>query len=294
MPERFHVSTIAIIGVGLIGGSLALALKREKRVDQVIGVGRSRANLERALHLGVIDQIADDPAHAVAQAEITILATPVNTIAGLFETILPAIKGDKVITDVGSVKLGICEAAVALGDQRCRFVPGHPIAGKENSGVDSATAELFADHNVVLTPQADTDADALELTRQMWIASGAKVLMLDATVHDRVLAMTSHLPHVLAYAMVDVFAHSTDLADCYAMAAGGFYDFSRTASSDPEMWRDICMMNRTQLMQHIDQFSDDLARIRRMIDESDGAALEDLFRAAKEARSLVAERRKPV
>ena len=298
---------LAVIGVGLIGGSVARALKAGNRVGTVIGAGRSRANLERALGLGVIDAIADDPAHAAEQADIILLAVPVNAMAGVLESLRPVLDrneaGKKIVTDTGSVKAGVCEAAAAvLGDKIGRFVPGHPVAGKEHSGVDAATADLFENHNVVLTPLARTDADALEQIRQMWAAAGARVSTMEVSRHDRVLSVTSHLPHVLAYAMVDFFAAGGDtndgddgdhdLAHCYDMAAGGFYDFTRTASSDPEMWRDICLMNRGQILRHIDRFTERLRHIGRLIDQSDGDALEALFTDARETRSRVTERRK--
>ena len=285
---------LAVIGVGLIGGSVALALKAQKRVGKVIGAGRSRENLQRALDLGGIDEIADSAVSAAAQADIILLATPVNAIAELLEAIRPALDRDKVITDVGSVKAGVCAAASAvLGDNLCRFVPGHPVAGKEHSGVASASADLFHNHNVVLTPSAHTDADAIERVAQLWAAIGARVNTMDAELHDRVLSLTSHLPHVLAYAMVDFFANSGDLAHGYDMAAGGFYDFTRTASGDPEMWRDICLMNRQQILRHIEQFIEQLQRIGGLIERADGDALERLFTTARQTRSQVAERRKP-
>ena len=292
--EHFHVPVLAVIGVGLIGGSVALALKQQKRVGKVIGAGRSRQSLQRALDLGGIDEIADSAACAAAQADLILLATPVNAIAELLGVIMPHLDQNKVLTDVGSVKAGVCAAARAvLGDNLRRFVPAHPVAGKEHSGVASASADLFYNHNVVLTPSAHTDADAIERVTQLWSALGARVSTMDAELHDRVLSLTSHLPHVLAYAMVDFFADSGDLAHGYAMAAGGFYDFTRTASSEPEMWRDICLMNRQQILRHIDQFTERLARIRGSIEQSDGDALQRLFVAARETRSRVAERRKP-
>ncbi len=295
MPEqKFYTPRLAIFGVGMIGGSVALALKRHQRVGHVIGVGRSRANLEKALQLGVIDQIIDAPLPAVEQADVILLATPVNTIAGLFQKILPALDQSKIVTDVGSVKRGICDAAAAtLGEQNSRFVPGHPVAGKEHSGVVAASADLFEEQNVVLTPAANTDADALETIRQMWSVIGARVSIMDPQLHDRVLSVTSHLPHVLAYAMVDFFANCEDASHVYDMAAGGFYDFSRTASSDAEMWRDICLMNRAQILQHIDQFKLRLDNISDMLVRTDGAALENLFASAKKSRLRIIEKRAP-
>lgn len=287
-----HAHRLAVIGVGLIGGSLALKLKQQQWVAHIIGVDRSRANLEQALRCGVIDQIAEDAAHAAAQADVILLATPPHAIARQFKALRSALDDTKVVTDVGSVKSEICAAATAsLGNKIARFVPAHPVAGKENSGVQAATAELFHNHNVVLTPLPDTAADALQLVTRMWGATGATVSTMAPAQHDRVLSLTSHLPHVLAYAMVDFFATFEDLAGAYDMAAGGFYDFSRTAASNPEMWRDICAMNRGQILPHIQQFQARLKRIEKMIETNDGAALERLFAAAKEVRSQVAERR---
>ncbi|MGI9311114.1 MAG: prephenate dehydrogenase, partial [bacterium] len=172
-------------------------------------------------------------------------------------------------------------------------VPGHPVAGKERSGVAAAAADLFDGCNVALTPLARTDADALGLVRRMWRAIGARVIRMEVEAHDRALALTSHLPHVLAYAMVDLFAASADDDRLHDLVAGGFYDFTRTASSDAEMWRDICLMNRTKILRHIDSFGERLAHLRDLIERADGAALESLFAAAKESRASLAERRKP-
>ncbi|MDD9874697.1 MAG: prephenate dehydrogenase/arogenate dehydrogenase family protein [Gammaproteobacteria bacterium] len=299
----FHIPALAVIGVGLIGGSLALALKRRGRVGRVIGAGRSRASLEKALRLGAIDAIAAHPAEAAQAADLIFLSAPVGATAGLLEAIAPALDADKIATDAGSVKGGVCAAAQAvLGARAGRFVPGHPVAGKEHSGVGAASADLFQNHNAVITPLAHTDAGALETVRRMWRAVGARVITLPPELHDQVLALTSHLPHVLAYAMVDLFAASAvaDAADRAAgpglygdMAAGGFYDFTRTASSDAEMWRDICLMNRAQILPHLAAFAGRLERLGQLIEQADGAALERLFAAARNTRTQVAERRPP-
>lgn len=300
----FHIPALAVIGVGLIGGSLALALKRRGRVGRVIGAGRSRASLEKALRLGVIDAIAAHPAEAAQAADLIFLSAPVGATADLLEAIAPALDADKIATDAGSVKGGVCAAAEAvLGARAGRFVPAHPVAGKEHSGVGAAGADLFENHNAVITPLARTDAGALQTVQQMWRAVGARVITLPPELHDRVLALTSHLPHVLAYAMVDLFAASAAAADSadpsagpglYGdMAAGGFYDFTRTASSDAEMWRDICLMNRAQILPHLAAFTGRLERLGRLIERADGAALERLFAAARNTRAQVAERRPP-
>ena len=291
--ERFHLPILAVIGVGMIGGSVALALKRAGAVGRVIGAGRTRASLERAVELGVIDDIAAGAADAAAQAGLTLLAAPVSASAELFAAIRPVLGERSVVTDVGSVKRGVCDAADAhLGARARRFVPGHPVAGKEHSGVDAAAADLFENHHVALTPTARTDADALALVRRMWGVAGARVTEIDAELHDRVLSLTSHLPHLLAYAMVDMFAASDDLALCRDMSAGGFYDFTRTASSDVEMWRDICLMNRAQLGAHLREYAAQLERIGTLLEQADGDALERLFADAKRMRATVAERRK--
>ena len=284
------IPRLCIIGVGLIGGSLALSLKKNRLTERVIGIGRSAANLELAKRLGAIDEIADSSA-AVAEADMVVLSTPVKSIAGLFTEIKPFVKSHTIITDVGSVKVGICKAAAALGDNHKQFVAAHPVAGKEHSGVAAANADLFKNHNVVLTPDKNTDPAAIELVSEMWQATGAKVRMMEAESHDRVLALTSHLPHMLAYAMVDLFANSADANVGYDMAAGGFYDFTRTASSDAEMWRDICLMNRHHLLTHIDQFANHLSQLRTHIENADGDTLAEIFAAAKRTRAAVDKNR---
>ena len=278
MTESFFKPSPAIFGVGLIGGSLALSLKKAGAVDRVVGVGRSRANLENALDLGIIDEIVTDPAVAARECETIVLATPVDTMPGLLEIISPFIDKTKVVTDVGSVKSGVVEAAVAvLGDKTGRFVPGHPIAGKEKSGAGSAVGDLFAQHKVVLTPLEQTDEDALAKIESMWRLTGAELHEMDVATHDRVLSITSHLPHLLAYSMMNYVSDCDEKALCFEMAAGGFNDFTRTASSDPVMWRDISLMNRKDLLIAIAQYQDELAHVKRMVSDGDTAALTDYF-----------------
>jgi len=313
----FHIPTLAVIGVGLIGGSLALALKRGGHVGRVVGAGRSRANLQTARRLGVIDAVADSPQAAVAGADVVLLAAPVGATEFLLDAIAPALPPAAVVTDVGSVKTWVCEAAEdVLGAGVRRFVPGHPVAGKEHSGVVAARAELFDAHNVALTPLDDTDADALRVVQRMWAAAGAHVITMRPELHDRVLALTSHLPHVLAYAMVDLFADANagrldqllagfagdgdgdgegDAADAKLygdMAAGGFYDFTRTASSDPEMWRDICMTNRENILHQLMLFIDRVQSFVMLLGANDIEGLERLFEAARNTRARVGDRRK--
>ncbi len=291
-PSLF-IPTLAIIGVGLIGGSLAIALKHAGKVGRIIGVGRSRSNLETAQQLGAIDEIQVDLKQAVRESDVILLATPVNTIADLLNAVAPEISGSKIVTDVGSVKRGIVNAARdALGKQYSRFVPGHPVAGKEKSGIAAASGDLFENHKVILTPTEETDSDACQTIEKMWAVVGATVKLMNVDDHDRVLSITSHLPHVLAYVMMDFLSTSPERQSCYEMAAGGFYDFTRTASSDPEMWRDISIMNRTRLLEHIAKYQDQLKNVARMIAAGDEKAIEDLYASAKQARSLVTEKRK--
>ena len=200
---------MAIFGVGLIGGSLAMDLKKTGSVSRVIGVGRSRANLDKALEKGVIDEVAQSVGDAVNSADIIVLATPVNTINDLFAQIQPHMNAGKVITDVGSVKSGVIESARArLGSYFCRFVPGHPVAGREKSGIDAAVDGLFENHKVILTPADQTDKDAVDLVHRLWQDTGALLSYMDPVVHDRVLTVTSHLPHMLAYVMMNFLARS--------------------------------------------------------------------------------------
>jgi prephenate dehydrogenase len=281
-PPR--VRKLAVVGVGLIGGSFALALRRAGCVAQITGVGRSRANLERAKALGVIDGDAglED---AVRGADLVFLATPVGATGPVLRTIAPHLGADTVVTDAGSTKRDVVAAArEALGARFARFVPGHPIAGAEQSGVEAARAELFSGKRTVLTPVAETAADAFATVRELWRACGAEVHEMTPETQDQVFAAVSHLPHLVAYALVhDIATHeSADLL--FEYAASGFRDFTRIASSHPEMWRDICMANRTALLAELAKFESVLADARRLLEARDAAGLERLFEGARRAR----------
>jgi prephenate dehydrogenase len=291
--KRFHVSTLAIVGVGMIGGSLSLALKQRGMVSHVIGIGRSMVNLEKALSLKTIDEISTDIADAARRADIIVLATPVGAMAKALEQITPELDATKIVTDVGSVKQGVVNQAMTImGEKFSRFVPAHPVAGKEHSGVAAASADLYEKHKVAITPHADSDLDSCKTIEHMWRSVGADVVKMEVAEHDRVLAMTSHLPHVLAYAMVHFFAGSADKDKCYEMAAGGFYDFTRIASSDPAMWRDICRMNKSEVLEHIQGFQEKLNEIVQLLETGNGEEIEKLFSGAKKARAIVTEKRK--
>lgn len=279
-----QVRRLAIVGVGLIGGSFALAARGAGCVKEIVGTGRSRVNLERAKARGVID--GDAPlAEAVRGADLVLLAMPVGATAAVLKTIAPHLGTDTVVTDAGSTKSDVVAAARdALGGRFARFVPGHPIAGAEQSGVDAARAELFSGKRTVLTPVAETAADACATVRDLWRACGAEVHEMTPETHDQVFAAVSHLPHLIAYALVhDVATHDTaDLLFQYA--ASGFRDFTRIASSHPEMWRDICMANRTALLAELTRFESVLAEARRLLEAHDAAGLERMFDGARRAR----------
>jgi len=273
---------LAVIGVGLIGGSFALALKQAKKVSKVVGVGRNAANLRLALERGVIDAIAPDPGAAARDADLVLVAAPVAQFPAIFAALA---ESKALITDGGSTKRDVIAAArKALGKRIARFVPAHPIAGAEKSGAAAAKAELFQDRRVVLTPLKENAKASVAAVEAAWSACGAKVSRMDAEEHDAVLAAVSHLPHVLAYALVHDVAKRNNSAQLFSFAAGGFRDFTRIASSHPEMWRDICLANRDRLLQELKLYANELGSIRRLIDKGDGAGLEKLFAAAREAR----------
>ena len=276
---------VTIIGVGLIGGSLARALRRGSLCSHITGYGRREEHLRRAVELGVIDDYDTDIREAVAAADLVVLATPLSTTEGLLRVMAPALKKDAVITDVGSAKGAVAAAAEkTLGDHLDRFVPGHPIAGTEESGVEHSFAELFDDHLVILTPLSQNDPGTVERIRMMWERCGARVVSTDLSHHDRVLAATSHLPHTLAYALVDCLAEMEEREEIFRFAAGGFRDFTRIASSNPEMWHDICLANREQLLRVLDDFEDHLTAVREAIAANDGGRLLAIFKRAKQAR----------
>ena len=274
---------VAVIGVGLIGGSFALALKQAKLASHVVGVGRNAANLKLALERGAIDSIAPDPATAARGADLILVATPVAQFPSVFASLADA---KAVITDGGSTKRDVIAAArKALGKKVAQFVPAHPIAGAENSGPAAASAELFRNRRVVLTPLRENSKPAIAKVEAAWAACGARVSRMDPEEHDAVLATVSHLPHVLAYALVHGVAKRNNSEQLFSFAAGGFRDFTRIASSHPEMWRDICVANRDRLLQELKSYANDLGSIRKLIQKGDAAGLEKLFAAARDARN---------
>lgn len=281
----FFVQRLAVIGVGLIGGSLARALREANAVGEVIGCGRDAAHLQRAQDLGVVDRWTTEPDKAVAGADLIVIAAPVGAMPSLFGQIQPALSANAVITDVGSTKGSVIAAAQAVfGEVPAQFVPGHPIAGAEKAGVEASFPQLFHQRRVILTPTGTTHPDALARVRAMWQRVGAQVNEMSAEHHDQVLAATSHLPHVLAYALVDHLAAMDDRMEIFAYAAGGFRDFTRIASSSPEMWADIACANRQALASVLDDYLKDLGLLRDAIARDDHAALVTIFERAKQAR----------
>ncbi len=279
------IKRLTVIGVGLIGGSLARALRLAGFVGEVVGCGRSLANLHRAIELGVIDRYYQDPAQAVAGADLVFIAVPLGAMAGTFAAIRDHLSPDAILTDGGSVKGSVvADARQVFGQLPGHFVPGHPIAGTEQSGVDASFAELYNHRRVILTPLPETDPVATAKVQAMWEACGAEVTHMGVAHHDEVLAATSHLPHLLAYSLVDSLARLRENDEIFRYAAGGFRDFTRIASSHPVMWRDICLANRQALGQMLARFQGDLAELAADVEHGDGEALLEVFERAKAAR----------
>ncbi|MEM7542601.1 MAG: prephenate dehydrogenase/arogenate dehydrogenase family protein [Pseudomonadota bacterium] len=282
------INKLVVIGVGLIGGSLARALRRADAVGEIVGVGRSRANMEKALSLGVIDRIADQAHHAVSGAEVIFIGATLGATERILEDLAGVLGNDTILTDAGSTKSRLTRhARNVLGENFSRFVPGHPIAGTEESGVEASFPELFERHKVILTPVAETDGGALAQVESMWRTVGAEVVKMDPDKHDRLLAATSHLPHVLAYGLVDALARRADAEEIFDYAAGGFRDFTRIASSNPEMWRDISLANAAALADVLNDFSQVFAELSDAIRSGDAAAIERIYARAKQTRDRV-------
>ena len=284
------INRLCIIGVGLIGGSLARDLKREHLVGEVVGASRNASNLQRALALGVIDRYETDLAAAVKGADMVVVAVPLGAMAGVFRALEGQLDAGAVMTDVGSAKGSVLEAAAdAFGAMPDFLVPAHPIAGTEHSGVGASLEGLFRNRMVIITPTPQTRADALEKVKSMWQATGAKITEMEPAHHDEVLAATSHLPHMLAYTLVDVLGRMEERVEIFRYAAGGFRDFTRIASSDPQMWHDICFANRDALLHALEHFSGDLNEAIDAIRRGDSEAIKSLFTRAKALRDRYAK-----
>ena len=284
--KRLRIGKLVVIGVGLIGGSFSLALKKAKVVKHVVGVGRTRRNLDTALRMGVIDEAERDPQIATRGADLVLIGTPVGQMPEVMAQIRPALTDRVVVTDAGSTKQNVIEYARRfLGEHFERFVPAHPIAGTENSGAAAAFAELYRGRNVIIVPQAQTKASAARIVRAAWEACGARIVRLGARKHDEIFAAVSHLPHVVAFALVSMLAKRPDARTLLGFSGGGLRDTVRIAGSSPEMWRDICIANRDALLELLDAYTGELELARAAIGNADGEALFALFERARRARS---------
>lgn len=287
MAESLHIPQFAVVGVGLIGGSLALALKAAGVVGTVLGYDRDSENLARALELGVIDRACTDPAE-LAGADVVFLATPVLALSAAVASIIPYLKPGTIVTDGASVKAEVIAALVPLLPATLRFVPGHPIAGTERSGAQAAFATLFRGKRCILTPVAATDPQALALVTSLWEAAGSEVVLMEAEKHDRVLAAISHLPHMVAYALVNaVGAYDRYEENILHYSAGGFRDFTRIASSNPTMWRDIALTNRDALLEMMEHFEEDFHQLKEDIRAGNGDRLFAYFLRSKQNRDAI-------
>lgn len=279
------INKLVIFGVGLIGGSLALALRQQGFCNNIVGCSRNAAHLQKAVDLGVIDSFTLDPQQAVQDADVVLLAVPMKAMAPLLQKIQPVFPQNAILTDAGSTKGSlVAEVEQAFGEQFSRFVPGHPIAGREKSGVEAAIADLYQDRRVILTPLEQTDPHAVATIRAMWEATGAILETMPVDLHDQVLAATSHLPHVLAFSLVDTLLGMPQREEILRYAAGGFRDFTRIASSDPIMWRDICLSNKDAILSMITAFQQNLGAFAEMIHNEDAEGLHQCMQNAKQAR----------
>ena len=282
---------IALVGIGLVGSSLARAVRAEGLAEHIAVSARTQASLDKAVDLGLADSVSLDVAEAVAGAELVMLCSPLGTYADIARAMAPALAPGCIVSDVGSVKRSVIRDLAPHLPRGVHLVPGHPVAGTEHSGPESGFAELFHGRWCVLTPAPGTDADAVDRVAELWRRSGMLVEVMDPGHHDHVLALTSHLPHLIAYTIV---ATATDLEDrlqreVFKFSAGGFGDFTRIAASDPVMWRDVFLTNREAVLEILGRFSEDLTALQRAIRRGEGKTLEDVFRRTRAVRRGVIE-----
>lgn len=283
---------LCIIGVGLIGGSIAKAARAQGLCKQIVALGREKnlPNLQRAVELGVIDSFYTDAAQAMAGTDCVIICTPVGSMRAIFEQLKPYWSPNLLVSDGGSTKGSVVDAARAVfGEVPSNFVPAHPIAGAERSGVEAAMVDLYQNRRLIITPLPNTDAAAVEKLSEFWRRIGSRVSVMSVEHHDTVLAATSHLPHILAFALVAMLGRKDEQREIFKYAAGGFKDFSRIASSDPTMWQDICLANKREIIPLIQQFQAELGHIEQLLQQDDAQALFEAFSYAKQARQRFLE-----
>ena len=291
MTEERLFDRIAFIGIGLIGSSLARVIRRDGLAGHVVACARSEATLKTVQDLALADSVTDNPAEAVENADLVVLCTPVGAYEAIAKIIGPRLKKGAIVTDVGSVKRIVVDVVGAHLAPGVSLVPGHPIAGTENSGPEAGFDTLFEDRWVILTPPAGTSADAIEKVSDLWRRTGSNIEIMDAGHHDQVLAITSHVPHLIAYTIVGT---ATDLEDVLKsevikFAASGFRDFTRIAASDPVMWRDIFLNNRGAVLEMLGRLTEDISALQRAIRDGDGAYMEDKFTRTRAIRRGVVE-----
>jgi prephenate dehydrogenase len=286
-----HLNKIVIFGVGLIGGSVALALKKTGVAPKIVGVGRNIENLQTAINLGVIDEAEADIAKAVGDANLVLIATPVAQTQKILEAIIPHLSQSTVVTDAGSTKSDIAQYVMNASKRAknpehflSQFVGGHPIAGAEKSGVTAAKEDLFIGKNVVLTPNEKTSLEAIKLVRELWQTTGANVSEMTAQTHDQIFAAVSHLPHLLAFALVNNLANRPNAKQLFDFAASGFRDFTRIAGSSPEMWRDISLANKTALLNELEAYQAEISALHNLLKNEDSQGLQAMFEHASQAR----------
>jgi prephenate dehydrogenase len=283
-----HFKKVAIVGVGLIGGSLGMILRRKALADQVVGIGRRVENLNTAVELGAIDRYVAVPKEGVRGADLVILATPVDTYERHLKDWAHCLAPGAIVSDVGSVKGSLVERAESAMPAGVYFVGAHPIAGKEKTGVAAGSDQLFKGARCILTPTERTDGHALELVRQLWQETGSVVLVMDPHLHDRILGAVSHLPHVAAFALMNALADLRDrhlpTLDLAGHSGGGLRDTTRIAASSPEMWRDILLWNRDNVVSFIEHYERALEELKRLIKSGDAAGIERALERAKGER----------
>ena len=280
---------VCIIGLGLIGGSIGLAMKRAKISNQIIGFARSNSTLKRAIELGLVDKVKDNLEDAVNDCDLIILATPLSTFKKLVEEMSPFLKKDCIITDTGSAKLSVIEDLRGILPNNVEFIPGHPIAGTEESGPDAGFAELFDNRWCILTPTEENSSNAIDLIKEFWESIGSKVEIMDPLHHDKVLAITSHIPHLIAFNIVGTANNLANVTEKEVVkySAGGFRDFTRIAASDPKMWSDIFTYNSEAVLEMLELFSNDLAKLKAAVIKKDSDLLFSNFEKTREVRKNI-------